>query len=425
MELHNPAEVNVPFICLQFLRIYARILLNCIARQTTSAGQRTLTITSTNGNKNTISAFFARLMHLTNCPTTPTVSRPHPKMALHAELIGSWNLKGMRTLCFSTKPYDRSSFTAANHSAGHDLTFITPGLSPETIALAAGYPAICLFVNDAADRSTLERLASGGTRFIALRCAGFNNIDLTAAMEFGMGVVRVPAYSPYATAEHAIALMLMLNRHLHRAYHRVRDGNFSLDGLLGFDMHGKSVGIIGTGRIGAVACRILIGFGCTVLASDPVINPAVLASGGRYVPLDELLTASDIVTLHAPLTPETRHLIDAPRIARLKIGMMLINTSRGALVDTLAVIDGLKSGHIGALGLDVYEEEADLFFQDLSSMVIKDDVFARLQTFPNVVITGHQAFFTCETLAAIAQITLDNLTCLESGKGCVNLVLPS
>jgi D-lactate dehydrogenase len=234
----------------------------------------------------------------------------------------------MRTLCFSTKPYDRSSFTSANLSAGHELTFITPGLSPETVALAAGYPAICLFVNDAADCTILERLASGGTRFIALRCAGFNNVDLPAATALGITVVRVPAYSPYATAEHAIALMLMLNRHLHRAYQRVREGNFSLDGLLGFDMHGKTVGIIGTGRIGAVACRIMIGFGCTVLASDPVINPAVVASGGRYVPLDELLAASDIVTLHAPLTPETKHLIDAPRIARLKTGVMLINTRR-------------------------------------------------------------------------------------------------
>ncbi len=328
----------------------------------------------------------------------------------------------MRTLCFSTKPYDRSSFAAANGSVGHELTFITPALSQETVILAAGYPAICIFVNDAADRPTLERLASGGTRFIALRCAGFNNVDLAAAAEAGITVVRVPAYSPYATAEHAIALMLMLNRHLHRAYHRVRDGNFSLEGLLGFDMHGKTVGIIGTGRVGSVACCILEGFGCTVLASDPVVNPSVIASGGRYVPLDELLAASDIVTLHAPLSPETRHLIDGPRIERLKPGMMLINTSRGALVDTIAIIDGLKSGRIGALGLDVYEEEADLFFQDLSSMVIKDDVFARLQTFPNVVITGHQAFFTGEALAAIAQATLGNLTCLEHGTCCPNRV---
>lgn len=255
-----------------------------------------------------------------------------------------------------------------------------------------------------------------------MRCAGFNNVDLIAAQELGLTVLRVPAYSPYATAEHAIGLMMMLNRKLHRAYNRVREGNFALDGLLGFDMHGKTVGVIGTGKIGSIACRILHGFGCRVLAHDVVENKLVRELGGAYVSMNELLSTSDIITLHAPLTPATRHLIDDSAIARMKPGVMLINTSRGALVDTRAVIGGLKSGRIGALGLDVYEEEADLFFEDLSSMVIHDDVFARLQTFPNVVITGHQAFFTAEALRAIADTTLDNLTCVEKNATCVNQV---
>lgn len=328
----------------------------------------------------------------------------------------------MRIACFSAKPYDRTFLAAANHAGRHALTFLEPALSYETAALAAGFQAVCLFVNDVADRPTLERLAAGGTRSIALRCAGFNNVDLAAATELGLQVVRVPAYSPHAVAEHAVGLMMMLNRKLHRAYNRVREGNFALEGLLGFDLHGKTVGVIGTGRIGAVACRILTGFGCVVLAHDPVVDAGVAALGVRYLALDELLGLCDIVTLHAPLTPATRHLIDASRVARSKPGMMLINTSRGALVDTRAVIDGLKAGRIGALGLDVYEEEADLFFEDLSSTLIQDDVFARLLTFPNVVITGHQAFFTAEALTAIADTTLGNLTCLERGEPCANQV---
>lgn len=330
----------------------------------------------------------------------------------------------MRCLLFSAKPYDHTSF-AATDARGHDLVFQPSSLSTSTVALAAGFPAVCLFVNDHADRAVLTRLAAGGTRVIALRCAGFNNVDLTAAQELDITVVRVPAYSPYATAEHAIGLMLMLNRKLHRAYNRVREGNFALDGLLGFDMHGKTAGVIGTGKIGSIACRILRGFGCRVLAHDVVEHPTVREVGGTYVSVDELLAASDIITLHAPLTPATRHLIDDSAIARMKPGMMLINTSRGALVDTRAVIEALKSGRIGALGLDVYEEEADLFFEDLSNTVIHDDVFARLQTFPNVVITGHQAFFTAEALKAIADTTLDNLTCIEGGGTCANVVRAS
>ncbi|MBA3937469.1 MAG: 2-hydroxyacid dehydrogenase [Planctomycetes bacterium] len=331
----------------------------------------------------------------------------------------------MRIACFSTKPYDRTFLDAAGSAPGRDdleLVYLQPALALETVALAASFPAICVFVNDVADRAVLERLAAGGTRTIALRCAGFNNVDLAAAATLGIAVVRVPAYSPHAVAEHAVALMLMLDRRLHRAYNRVREGNFALDGLLGFDMRGKTVGVVGTGRIGAVVARILAGFGCVLLAHDPLRDPGVTALGARYVDLAELLAASDIVTLHAPLVPATRHLIDARRIAGLKRGMMLINTSRGALVDTAAVVAGLKDGAIGALGLDVYEEEADLFFQDLSSQVLQDDVFARLLTFPNVVITGHQGFFTAEAMAAIADTTLGNLAAIARGEPCANAV---
>jgi D-lactate dehydrogenase len=329
----------------------------------------------------------------------------------------------MRCLMFSAKAYDRTSFAAAD-GCGHEMVFQPSALGPATAALAEGFPAVCLFVNDHADRAVLARLKTGGTRVIALRCAGFNNVDLAAAQEYGIAVVRVPAYSPYATAEHAVGLMLMLNRKLHRAYNRVREGNFALDGLLGFDMNAKTVGVIGTGRIGTVACRILRGFGCRVLACDPLENPAVRELGGTYVAFLDLMAQSDIITLHAPLTPATRHLIDASAISRMKHGAMLVNTSRGALVDTPAVIGGLKSGRVGALGLDVYEEEAELFFEDLSSTVIRDDIFARLQTFPNVVITGHQAFFTAEALRAIADTTLGNLTCIEQGTACENQVRP-
>ncbi len=330
----------------------------------------------------------------------------------------------MRCLMFSTKPYDQAAFAAAD-ARGHELSFQPFALSTGTAALATGFQTVCLFVNDRADRAVLTALAAGGTKVIALRCAGFNNVDLPAAQELGMTVVRVPAYSPHATAEHAVGLMLMLNRKLHRAYNRVREGNFSLDGLLGFDMHGKTAGVIGTGRIGAVTCRILQGFGCRVLAHDLVEDPQVKRLGATYVPLADLLTTSDIITLHAPLTPTTRHLIDDTTIASMKPGVMVINTSRGALVDTRAVIDGLKSNRIGALGLDVYEEEADLFFEDLSNTVIHDDIFARLQTFPNVVITGHQGFFTAEALRAIADTTLDNLTCIERGVPCPHVVRPA
>jgi D-lactate dehydrogenase len=253
-------------------------------------------------------------------------------------------------------------------------------------------------------------------RAVALRCAGFNNVDLAAAERLGIAVVRVPAYSPHAVAEHTFALILALDRKIHRAYNRVREGNFSLDGLLGFNLHGRTVGLVGTGRIGALVARIATGFGCRLLGADPVPDPECERLGLRYVPLETLLAESDIVSLHCPLRPETRHLIGPDTIARMRDGVMLINTSRGAVVDTRAVIAGLKSGRIGALGLDVYEEEAHYFFEDLSERAIDDDVLARLLTFPNVLITGHQGFFTREAMSAIAETTLDNLSALERGE---------
>ena len=288
-----------------------------------------------------------------------------------------------------------------------------------TSVLADQFPAVCVFVNDQLDALVLAELARQGTRLIALRCAGFNNVDLAAARDLDMTVVRVPAYSPYAVAEHTVGLILSLNRKIHRAYNRVRDGNFALDGLLGFDLHGRTVGLIGTGQIGAVTANILNGFGCSLLAYDPYPNPACEAIGVRYVPLAELLAESDIITLHCPLTPETHYLINGRALSQMKKGVMLINTSRGALVDTRAVINALKSGQVGYLGLDVYEEEGDLFFEDLSDQAIRDDIFARLLTFPNVMITGHQAFFTAEALQNIAATTLANVTAFEQGEGTI------
>jgi D-lactate dehydrogenase len=328
----------------------------------------------------------------------------------------------MNVAIFSTKPYDRRFLDAANREAGHVLRFFEPRLLPETAPLAAGCEAVCAFVNDRLDREVLQILKEGGTRLIALRSAGFNHVDLEAASEFGMAVVRVPAYSPYAVAEHAVGLMLALNRKLHRASARVREGNFALEGLLGFDMHGKTAGIIGTGKIGTVVAGILNGFGCRLLGYDPYPNDACRDLGMEYVPLDDLFARADILTLHLPLTPDSHHLIDAAAIGRMKPGTMLVNTSRGALLDTSAVIDGLKAGRIGSLGLDVYEEEEELFFEDLSNQVLKNDVFARLLTFPNVLITGHQAFFTEEALAAIAQTTIDNISTVERGEPCPNTV---
>lgn len=321
----------------------------------------------------------------------------------------------MRIAVFSTQRFDREFLQAANEHRGHDLLFLEPRLTPQTCVLAEGVPAVCLFVNDQGNEDVLTALARTGTRVVALRSAGFNHVDLDAARRLGLTVSRVPAYSPHAVAEHAVALILTLNRQIHRAYNRVREGNFALDGLLGFGLHQSTVGIVGTGAIGTVVGQIMRGFGCRVLAFDPAPNERCAALGVEYVPFEQLLGESAIITLHAPLTPGTRHLIDAAAVARMPRGVMIINTGRGALVDARALIDGLKSGHIGYLGLDVYEEEEHLFFRDLSSTVIQDDVFARLLTFPNVVVTGHQAFFTREALHAIADTTLQNIDAFESG----------
>ena len=291
----------------------------------------------------------------------------------------------MNVAIFSARKYDREFLNAANGSR-HELRFFEPHLNEETVSLAAGFEAVCVFVNDQVNAAMIAKLRSLGVRLIALRCAGYNNIDLSAAKKHGVTVVRVPAYSPYAVAEHTIALMLALNRKLHRAYNRVREGNFALDGLVGFDMNGKTVGIIGTGKIGTV------------------------------VALNELFAQSDIISLHCPLTPENKYIISKAAIARMKNGVMLINTSRGALLDTVAIIEGLKSGKIGYLGLDVYEEEEDIFFEDRSGLILSDDVFARLLTFPNVIITGHQAFFTREALLNIAATTIDNITKFENNQ---------
>jgi D-lactate dehydrogenase len=275
--------------------------------------------------------------------------------------------------------------------------------------LAAGAEAACLFVNDRADDAAQVALRQGGVRLLALRSAGFNHVDLVAARRNGLSVARVPAYSPEAVAEHAVALIMTLNRHTHRAYNRVREGNFSLEGLLGFDLHGKTVGVVGTGQIGLAFARIMRGFGCRLVGHDPNPSPEAAALGIEMVPLPALLERSDVVSLHCPLTPATHHLIDAAALARMKRGAMLVNTSRGGILDTRAVVEALKAGHLGHLALDVYEEEADLFFEDLSGRVIQDDVFARLQTFPNVLITGHQGFFTAEAMRAIAETTVANL----------------
>lgn len=320
----------------------------------------------------------------------------------------------MRVAVFSTKSYDERFLQSAAQESGHELTFFEPRLSEQTTILAREFPAVCAFVNDQLDRTVLEQLAEGGTRLIALRCAGFNNVDLQAAAELGIKVARVPAYSPHAVAEHTVGLILALNRHLHKSYNRVREGNFSLERLLGFDLNGQTVGIVGTGQIGSVVARILHGFGCRILLYDVVENEACKAFG-QYAPLPQLLSESDIITLHCPLVPQTHHLIDGPALNQMKTGVMLINTSRGALIDTQAVIAALKSGKIGYLGLDVYEEESDLFFEDLSGQVIQDDIFSRLLTFPNVIITGHQAFFTRNALEAIARVTMENITAFERG----------
>jgi len=328
----------------------------------------------------------------------------------------------MKVAVCSAQSYDREFLAAANADFDHELLFFEGRLSEETAQLFAGFSVVCAFVNDILNESVLRTLANQGLRLIALRCTGFNNVDVQAAQKHGIRVVRVPAYSPHSVAEHTLALILTLDRKTYRAYNRVRDGNFSLEGLLGFELHSRTVGIIGTGRIGQAVAQILHGFGCRLLAHDVVQNELCKTLGVRYVELAELYRESDIITLHCPLDQRTRHLIDDNALRQMKRGVMLINSSRGAVVDTLAVIDGLKTGKIGYLGLDVYEQEGDLFFHDLSDQVIQDDMFERLLTFPNVLITGHQGFFTREALSNIAQTTLKNISLFEKTGQCQNEV---
>lgn len=328
----------------------------------------------------------------------------------------------MKVAVFSTKPFDRMFLERFNTFYSHTLVFFEQRLVESSAPLAIGFEAVCVFVNDELDSKVLEELCTNGTRLIALRSAGFNNVDIAAAERLGLTVVRVPEYSPYAVAEHTIALIMALNRKVCRAHSRVRDGNFSLEGLLGFELHGLTAGIVGTGRIGKIVARILNGFGCALLACDPYPDSECESFGVRYVSFEQLCSDSDLITLHCPLMPETYHMINAEAISRLKPGVMLVNTSRGALVDTRAVIEALKAGKISYLGLDVYEEEADLFFKDLSNQIIQDDVLARLLTFPNVIITGHQAFFTKHALENIAETTLVNITDFEKGQACANKI---
>ncbi|MGF1530986.1 MAG: 2-hydroxyacid dehydrogenase [Puniceicoccaceae bacterium] len=314
----------------------------------------------------------------------------------------------MNVLYVSSRPYDHPPMEAANHGR-FTLHFSEVTLTRETTSVAAGYPVICGFVNDRFDAEVLRSLAAGGTRLITLRCTGFNNVDLEAARELGIHVARVTSYSPYSVAEFVIGLLQALNRKVHKAYIRAREEYFLLDGLLGFDLHGKTVGIYGTGKIGTVLARILTGFGCRLLGHDPFPNEECRSLGLKYVSQTELLQESDIISLHAPLTPQTHHVIDREALDLVKPGVYLINTSRGALVDSRALIDALKSGRVGAAGLDVYEEEESIFFRDLTGTIQSDDVFARLLTFPNVIITGHQAYFTNEALRDIAEATLQNI----------------
>ncbi|NGM51412.1 2-hydroxyacid dehydrogenase [Caulobacter sp. 602-2] len=329
----------------------------------------------------------------------------------------------MRVAVFSTKAYDRRFLDRANAGGDHVIDYFEARLDATTAALAAGYLAVCVFVNDRLDAAALRILAAGGTRAIALRCAGYNNVDLAEAERLSITVVRVPAYSPEAVAEFTVGLLLALDRNIARAWGRVRENNFALDGLMGRNLSGRTMGVVGTGRIGALVARSLrLGFNCRVLASDVAQDPELVAIGVEYVDRETLLRQADVVTLHCPLTPDTRYLIDAAAIAAARDGLTIVNTSRGALIDTAALIEGLKSRKIGGVALDVYEQEADLFFEDLSNEIVQDDVFQRLLTFPNVLITGHQAFLTEEALSAIAQTTLASLSEIEAGQAPANRV---
>lgn len=328
----------------------------------------------------------------------------------------------MNIAFFSTKSYDRTYFDQYVGETSHKITYFETALTSATASLAADCEAVCAFVNDKLDHTCVEALSKIGIQCIALRCAGFNNVDLKAAAQFGITVVRVPAYSPQAVAEHAVALILTLNRKTHKAYNRVREGNFSLERLTGFDLYGKTVGVIGTGGIGAIFCKIMLGFNCRVLAFDPMKSQELEDAGVEYTSFDAVLEQSDILSLHCPLNAHTHHLINGEAYDKMKTGSMLINTSRGGLVDTRATVEALKHGKLGYLGIDVYEQEEHLFFQDLSESIIQDELISRLISFPNVLITAHQGFFTKEALTNISKITLENLSQVEAGKEVDNEV---
>lgn len=328
----------------------------------------------------------------------------------------------MKLCLFSSKHYDKEHFELANQKLGYEIDYFDYKLTPKTAITAKGSDAVCIFVNDLADEATLTQLAALNIKILALRCAGFDNVDLAAAKRLGITVVNVPAYSPESVAEHAVALMMTLNRRTHKAYQRTRDANFSLDGLTGFNMHGRVAGVIGTGKIGVAMIRILTGFGMHILASDPYPSDVAKQLGAEYVDLDQLYARADVITLHCPMTTDNYHLLNREAFAKMKKGVMVINTSRGPLLDAAAAIGALKQGIIGALGMDVYENERDLFFEDKSNDVIQDDVFRRLSACHNVIFTGHQAFLTREALLSISDTTLANLQQLMSGETCANIV---
>lgn len=326
----------------------------------------------------------------------------------------------MKVAVFSSKPYDQNYFEKYNKSHKHELAFFDTNLNAQTTNLTRDFEAVCVFVNDKLNAEVIEKLAKNKIRLIALRCAGFNNVDLEAAEKYNIKVTRVPAYSPQAVAEHALSLILTLNRKTHKAYNRIKEGNFSLHGLIGFDLYDKTVGVIGTGKIGMAFCKIMLGLGCDVLAYDVNPQEALKKDGVTYVSLDKLYQKADIISLHCPLMPATKHIINDKSISKMKNHVMIINTSRGALIDTEAVIENLKEKKIGYVGIDVYEQEEEIFFEDRSEQIIEDDTLIRLISFPNVLITSHQAFLTDEALTEIAQTVLQNIHDFEKNKPLVN-----
>lgn len=328
----------------------------------------------------------------------------------------------MKIACFSTKSYDKEYLSKAI-VAPHSIVFFEESLNPNTVGVLTGFDGVCVFVNDKLDNNLLQQIASAGIKAIFLRCAGFNNVVISTATSLGIKVYRVPAYSPYAVAEHAVALVLTLNRKTHKAYNRVKEYNFSIERLHGFDVHGKTVGVIGTGTIGLVFAKIMLGFGCKVIAFDPTESDDAKQLGIQYVALEDVLKQADILSLHCPLNQHTRHMISTKEFSIMKHGAMLINTSRGALIDTKEAIEALKTGALGYLGIDVYEEEEKLFFHDFSESIISDDILMRLMTFPNVLITSHQAFFTHEALTQIAETTYQNMLDFTHGTSSTNQLL--